>query len=93
MPCICTKRRKDRYTGVEGQQRKKRDSCGVVSAHCRNLRRKELRTMKRSQKYYLAMIAVINSEEIAVNEKLEIIETLIGDKTVAEYSEKMEEEK
>jgi len=49
--------------------------------------------MKRSQKYYMAMIAVINSEEIAVNEKLEIIETLIGDKTVAEFAEKTEEEK
>lgn len=49
--------------------------------------------MKRSQKYYLAMMAVINSEEIAVNEKLEIIETLIGDKAVAEYAESKEEEK
>ena len=49
--------------------------------------------MKRSQKYYLAMMAVINCEEIAVNEKLEIIEMLIGDKTVAEFSEKVEEEK
>lgn len=49
--------------------------------------------MKRSTKYYLAMMAVINSDEIAVNEKLEIIETLIGDKTVAEYAESKEEEK
>lgn len=47
--------------------------------------------MKRSQKYYLAMISVIQSEEIAVSDKLEILETLIGDRTVAEYAEKQEE--
>ena len=47
--------------------------------------------MKKSERYYAAMVAVINSVHIMSDEKLEIIETLLGDKAVAEYCEKQEE--
>lgn len=49
--------------------------------------------MKKSEKYQLAMVAVIESQLLDSKSKLEIIETLIGDRTVAEYSEKVEEAK
>ena len=49
--------------------------------------------MKKSERYYMAMLAVINSNHILSDEKLEIIETLMDDKGLAEWSEKAEEEK
>lgn len=49
--------------------------------------------MKKSEKYQLAMIAVLTNTSIMVTDKLEIIETLLGDKAVAEYCERAEEEK
>jgi len=49
--------------------------------------------MKKSEKYQYAMLAVLESQMITSPSKLEIIETLLGDKTMAEYTEKMEAEK
>ena len=49
--------------------------------------------MKKSQKYYAAMICVVNSHSLSAAEKLEIIEQLTQDKTVAEFVEKKEEDK
>ena len=49
--------------------------------------------MKKSERYQLAMIAVIESQLLDATSKLEILETLISDKATAEYVEKAEEEK
>jgi len=49
--------------------------------------------MKKSEKYQVAMIAVIANNSINAAEKLEIIETLMADKSIAEWSENQEEEK
>lgn len=49
--------------------------------------------MKKSERYQVAMIAVLTNNSIMANDKLEIIETLMGDKSLAEWSEKAEEEK
>ena len=46
--------------------------------------------MKKSNRYQLAMMAVLVCNEIANEDKLEIIETLMGDKTLAEWSEQPE---
>ena len=48
--------------------------------------------MKKSHKYYAAMICVVNNHSLSAAEKLEIIEQLMQDKTVAEFVEKKEEE-
>ena len=47
--------------------------------------------MKKSQKYYLAMTAVLNSNALCSSDKLEILETLIENRGVALYSEAQEE--
>ena len=49
--------------------------------------------MKKSERYQVAMIAVLTNNSIVANDKLEIIETLMGDKSLAEYVEGTEEEK
>ena len=49
--------------------------------------------MKKSERYQVAMIAVLSNNAIMPTDKLEIIETLMADKNVAEWSEKQEEEK
>lgn len=50
--------------------------------------------MKKSEKYRIAMLAVINDNFNAEAEtKLEVIEMLMHEKTVAEMLEKTEEEK
>lgn len=49
--------------------------------------------MKKSIRYQLAMMAVLVCNEIEAQDKLEIIETLMGDKSLAEWSEKQEEKK
>lgn len=48
--------------------------------------------MKKSERYQKAMIAVIETEMTA-EDKLEIIETLWADHSLAEWSEKQEEKK
>lgn len=47
--------------------------------------------MKKSEVYNCAMIAVINSV-FPAEMKLEVIEVLMNDKSVAEWSEKKEED-
>lgn len=47
--------------------------------------------MKDSQKYQIAMMAVLMSNDVAPNDKLEIIEMLMDKKSLAEWSEKCEE--
>lgn len=52
--------------------------------------------MKKSERYHLAMIAVVDNERIEAADKLEVLATLMQDKSVAEWSErneKQEEEK
>ena len=49
--------------------------------------------MKKSERYQAAMFAVVECQLIDTKSKLEIIETLLGDKSVAEYVEGTEEEK
>lgn len=48
--------------------------------------------MKKSEKYQVAMIAVLTNNSITATDKLEIIEELLGDKSLAEYTERREEE-
>lgn len=47
--------------------------------------------MKKSERYYKAMMAVINST-INAADKLEILETLMEDRRVAEFTEKRDAE-
>lgn len=49
--------------------------------------------MKKSERYQIAMLAVVSSQHILADAKLEIIETLMGDKAVAKYCEEQEDEK
>lgn len=49
--------------------------------------------MKNSEKYYAAMICVVNSHSLCAADKLEIIERLLSDKGIAELVEKQEAEK
>lgn len=49
--------------------------------------------MKKSEKYKLAMLAVLRDAYIGHEDTLEIIEMLIADKSLAEFCEKEEEEK
>lgn len=46
--------------------------------------------MKKSKRYYIAILAVINSTAINAAEKIEIIETLLDNKGTAEWCEKQE---
>ena len=48
--------------------------------------------MKQSERYYKAMLAVINSTMNAAD-KLEILETLMEDRRVAEFTENRDAEK
>lgn len=43
--------------------------------------------MRKSEQYRMAMAAVLEHPEIRTQHKLEILETLMADKRVAEYSE------
>lgn len=49
--------------------------------------------MKKSERYYMAMCAVVDDESISAEDKLEIMETLMEAKSVAEYVERQEAEK
>lgn len=49
--------------------------------------------MKKSERYYIAMLAVINSTNILADAKIEILETLMDNKETAEWMEKQEEKK
>ena len=46
--------------------------------------------MKKSEKYYKAMLAVVNSLILNAEDKLEILEMLVTEKVVAESCEKAE---
>ena len=46
--------------------------------------------MKKSEKYHMAMLAVVNSVSLNAEDKLEVIEMLMTEKSVAEYCEKGE---
>ena len=46
--------------------------------------------MKKSERYQVAMIAVLTNPAITPSDKLEIIETLLDNKSLAEWSEKEE---
>lgn len=48
--------------------------------------------MKKSEQYHIAQMAVLNSPSISPERKLEIIETLLGDESLAKYRERREEE-
>lgn len=47
--------------------------------------------MKKSQKYHMAMIAVVNSNLLVDVDKLDVLELLIQDKNMAEYLEEPKE--
>ena len=49
--------------------------------------------MKKSEKYKFAMMAVVDSGFMNASVKLEVLELLMAEKTMAEYCEKMEDEK
>lgn len=49
--------------------------------------------MKKSELYQIAMIAVVNSNFLNAGEKLEVLERLMEDKTMAGWSEKKEAER
>ena len=46
--------------------------------------------MEKSKHYKMAMFAVIDSQRIPTEEKLEILESLMADKHLEEYREKQE---
>lgn len=48
--------------------------------------------MKKSERLYLAMLAVADAEDIAAKDKLEVIETLMEEMNLAKYVEKREAE-
>ena len=47
--------------------------------------------MKKSEIYYLAQFAVVNSPTIAPESKLEVLRTLMADETASKYWEEREE--
>lgn len=47
--------------------------------------------MKKSEMYQVAMIAVLTNNSIMPTDKLEIIELLLANKSLAEWGEKEEE--
>ena len=49
--------------------------------------------MKKSELYKLAMLSVMNDNSLDPEDKLEVVELLMNDKRVSEWSEKQEEEK
>lgn len=48
--------------------------------------------MKKSERYYGAMMAVLDWDGMNNHEKLEVLETLMNDKYLAELVEKKQEE-
>ena len=49
--------------------------------------------MKKSEQYFMAMAAVLEYPNMTTRTKLEVLETLMSDKSSAEWSEKREAEK
>ena len=49
--------------------------------------------MKKSEIYSMAMCCVISNHTLSVEEKLKVIEQLMKDKQLAEWTEKHEEDK
>lgn len=49
--------------------------------------------MKKSVVYTLAMLAVVKDEQISDTVKLDVIETLLADRSVARWSEEQEAKK
>lgn len=49
--------------------------------------------MKKSEMYQAAIVAVLNSNGFTSEEKLEILDTLMENKDIAEYWEREEEKK
>ena len=49
--------------------------------------------MDKSEIYYMAQIAVLNSQLIAPEKKLEMLRVLMGDETAAKYWEELQEKK
>lgn len=49
--------------------------------------------MKKSEKYYMAMLAVINSNNIFADTKIEILEELMDKRDIALWTEKEEAKK
>ena len=49
--------------------------------------------MKKSEKYYMAMLAVINSNNIFADTKIEILEELMDKRDLALWTEKEEAKK
>ena len=49
--------------------------------------------MKKSEIYTLALVAVVNSRDFSVLDKLDVVKQLMDDRSVAEWSEKQEEKK
>ena len=49
--------------------------------------------MKKSMRYHIATLAVLNWNDVSDEDKLEIIDTLMSDQRLAEWTEKAEEEK
>lgn len=47
--------------------------------------------MKKSERYYIAMLAVINSNHILSDDKIEILEELMDKRDIALWTEKQEE--
>ena len=46
--------------------------------------------MKKSEMYTLALVAVVNSRDFGVMDKLEALEVLFGDRSLALYREEQE---
>lgn len=49
--------------------------------------------MKKSELYKLAVLSVIHDNSLDPEDKLDVMELLMNDRRVAEWSEKQEEEK
>lgn len=49
--------------------------------------------MKKSERYYIAMLAVINSNHILADDKIEILEELMDKRDIALWTEKEEAKK
>ena len=49
--------------------------------------------MKKSEIYYISMLAVAGSSDVSAYRKIEVIEQLMADKRVAEHCERQEDAK
>ena len=54
---------------------------------------KTMKTMKKSEIYHYAQIAVLNAAAIAPETKLEVLRVLIDDESLATYTEEQEDSK